>query len=71
MRPLVLGGIVLIALGAFLLVRGGTFTTQRSVVEVGDLKISADERRTIPPLVGGALAIAGVVMVVAGARKKG
>jgi len=71
MRPLVIAGIVLLGLGAFVLIRGGSFTTKRNVLEVGDLKVSASERQSIPPWLGGAVAIAGVALLVAGARKQG
>ncbi|MBK6494261.1 MAG: hypothetical protein IPG05_04030 [Gemmatimonadetes bacterium] len=71
MRPLSLAGIALICVGAFLLIRGGTFTTRRDVLEVGDVKLTADEKQTIPPWVGGVAIIAGVVVVAAGMRKNG
>jgi hypothetical protein len=70
MRPLIIAGIVLLGLGAFVLIRGGSFTTKRNVLQVGDLKVSASERQSIPPWVGGAAVLAGVVMLVAGARKR-
>ena len=70
MRPLIIAGIVLLGLGAFVLIRGGSFTTKRNVLQVGDLKVSASERQSIPPWVGGAALIAGVAMLIAGARKR-
>jgi hypothetical protein len=70
MRPLIIAGIVLLGLGAFVLISGGSFTTKRNVLEVGDLKVSASERQSIPPWLGGAAAVAGVVLLVAGARKR-
>ena len=70
MRPLSLAGIALICVGAFLLIRGGTFTTRRDVLEVGDVKLTANEKQTIPPWVGGVAIIAGVVVVAAGMRQR-
>ncbi|MBP6571604.1 MAG: hypothetical protein KA226_09320 [Gemmatimonadales bacterium] len=70
MRPLSLAGIALICLGAFLLIRGGTFTTRRDVLEVGDVKLTANEKQTIPPWVGGVAIIAGVVVMAAGMRQR-
>ena len=70
MRPLSLAGIALICVGAFLLIRGGTFTTRRDVLEVGDVKLTADEKQTIPPWVGGVAIIAGVVVMAAGMRQR-
>ena len=70
MRPLSLAGIALICVGAFLLIRGGTFTTRRDVLDVGDVTLTADEKQTIPPWVGGVAIIAGVVVVAAGMRQR-
>lgn len=71
MRPLSIAGIVLIILGAIVLVRGGSFTSRRDVVKVGDLKITADEQQTIPPWVGGLAIVAGLGLVVTGGRRQG
>ena len=70
MRPLSLAGIALICVGAFLLIRGGTFTTRRDVLDVGDVTLTANEKQTIPPWVGGVAIIAGVVVVAAGMRQR-
>jgi hypothetical protein len=70
MRPLILAGIVLLGLGAFVLLRGGSFTTRRDVLKVGDVKITADEQQSIPPWLGGVALVAGVVLIAAGARKR-
>ncbi len=70
MRPLIIAGLVLLGLGAFLLVRGGSFTSRKDVLEVGDVKITANERQSIPPWVGGAALLAGAGLLVAGMRKQ-
>ena len=70
MCPLSLLGIALICVGAFLLIRGGTFTTRKDVLKVGDVKVTADDEQTIPPWVGGVAVIAGVVVVAAGMRQR-
>ena len=70
MKPImIVAGLVLIALGAVVLVRGGTFTSKRDVLKVGDLKVTADEQQTIPPWVGGLAVIVGIGVVAAGARR--
>lgn len=71
MRPLSLLGIALICIGAFLLVRGGSFTTRRDVLKVGDVKLTADEQQTVPPWVGGIAILAGAAAVAAGTRQRG
>jgi hypothetical protein len=69
MRPIILAGIVLLCLGVFFLIRGGTFTTRRDVLKVGDVKVTADEQQSIPPWAGWVVVAAGVGCVVAGARR--
>jgi drug/metabolite transporter (DMT)-like permease len=68
MRPLTIAGIVVLVLGAFFLIRGGSFTTRRDVLKVGDLKVTADEQQAVPPWAAGLAIVAGVAMIVAGAR---
>ena len=70
MRPFIVAGIVLLGLGAFLLVRGGTFTSRKDVLKVGDVKITANERQSIPPWVGGVALLVGAGLLVAGARQR-
>jgi hypothetical protein len=70
MRPLIVAGIVLLGLGAFLLVRGGSFTSRKDVLKVGDVKITANERQSIPPWVGGVALLVGAGLLVAGARQR-
>ena len=71
MRQLVIAGVVLVGLGAFLFFRGGSFTTKHDVLQVGDVKVSADEKQSIPPWLGGAAMVVGVALiVVAGAQKR-
>ena len=69
MRPTLIAGIVLLGLGAFVLLRGASFTSREDVLKVGDVKVTADSRRSIPPWIGAAAMVAGVVVIVAGARR--
>lgn len=66
-------GVILIVIGLFALATGGFSWTQREkVLDVGPIEATAERHKTLPlpPLVGGAALIAGVVLVVAGSRKK-
>jgi len=59
-------GIVLIVLGVVGLAYGGLSWTRRdTIVDAGPIEITADktERVPLPPIVGGLLLIAGVVLV--------
>jgi drug/metabolite transporter (DMT)-like permease len=70
MRTTSILGIALIAVGAFLFFRGGSFTTRKDVIKIGDLKVSADEEHPIAPWVAGVAVLAGAVLVVTGVRSK-
>jgi hypothetical protein len=65
-----IAGIVLIILGAFVLLRGGSFTTRRDVLKIGDVKVSADEQQMIPSWAGVVAIVAGVALLVAGSKKR-
>jgi len=70
MRSSLIAGIVLLVLGAFVLLRGASFTSRRDVLKVGDVKVTADEKQSIPPWVGWAAVVAGVVIIGVGARQR-
>ena len=69
MKPLVLLGIVLAALGGFIVVRGLTYTKDKSVLEIAGLKASVEEKRSIPNWVGIVALVGGIGLIVAGAGK--
>ena len=70
MRQSIIAGVVILVFGAYVVLRGVSFTSKRDVVKVGDLKITADEQRTIPQWVGGAAIAVGVGLIVVGTRKR-
>ncbi len=74
MRPLAIVGVILIVLGAVALAyQGITYTTSEKVVDLGPLKLEAKKEKTIPlpPVLGGAALLAGVVLLIAGSRGRG
>ncbi len=67
--PLIIIGIVLIAVGLVSLAyQGITYTSRETVLNLGLINATADTEKTIPlpPILGG-LALAGSVIVLAGA----
>ena len=70
MRPFVLIGVVLIAIGAFLMYQGGTFKTKDKILEVGDVAITADKKHSVPTWAAGLAIVAGLGLVVAGAAQR-
>jgi hypothetical protein len=70
MRPLALVGILLLALGAFILFRGVSYKSRDEVLRVGDLKASVEERHAVPTWAGGAAIVAGIVLLAAGMKRR-
>ncbi len=71
-KALVFVGVVLIAAGAMgLFYRAIPYTSRDVVIDVGPLKATAETSKTwpIPPILGGLAIVAGIVVVIAGARK--
>jgi hypothetical protein len=70
MKPSLIIGIVLVVLGGFVLVRGLSYSSDRQVLKVGDLKASVEEKRAVPTWVGALAIVGGLALVVAGSRRK-
>ncbi len=70
MRLSPIAGILLVLAGGFVLINGGSFTTRRDVLKVGDMKVSAEEQHPIQPWIAGTAIVAGVALVAAGARRR-
>jgi hypothetical protein len=70
MKPLVIAGVVLAGLGAFVLLKGLTYASQSNVLKVGDLQVTAEEHRLVPPWVGGVALVGGLVLIGAGVGKR-
>ena len=68
MKPQSIIGILLIVFGAFVVFKGLTYRSQTDSVRIGDVKITAEQRRTIPTWVGVAALVGGLVVLTAGAR---
>jgi hypothetical protein len=73
MKPIAILGVVLIVFGlAALAYQGITYTTRETVIDIGPLHATADREKTLrlPPVVGIAAVAGGVVLLIAGARKR-
>lgn len=70
MKVATIAGIVLILAGGYFLFAGGSITTRREVVDVGPLKVSAEEQHPIRPWAAGLALLGGVALVVVGVRRK-
>jgi len=71
-KPMIIIAVILIALGVVALAyQGISYTTREKVVDLGPLKLTADNTRTIPlPPIVGAVALVGGVALLVIARKR-
>lgn len=72
MKPAAIVGILLVIIGVIGLAYGGiSYTKEKTVVDIGPIKATADERKTIPvpPVLGGLALVGGIVLIVTGAKK--
>ncbi len=70
MRPLGWVGLLLIIAGAVVAAMGGIgYTKSRNEVEVGPIKVAAEERGLVPPVAGVAAIAIGAILVFVGRKK--
>ena len=69
MRILQVLGAILIVGGLFVLIKSPSYSSEKSVFKVGDIEAKVAQEHPISPWAGGAALAAGVVLIVAGARK--
>ncbi|MES2305208.1 MAG: hypothetical protein V4558_06860 [Gemmatimonadota bacterium] len=69
MRPTGIAGLVLIVLCVVVLVTGGGFTTKKDILKIGDVKVTADDKQSIPPWVAGVGIIAGIGLLATSRRR--
>jgi hypothetical protein len=69
MRPLGWIGVILIVAGLVVLaLRGVSYTKEREEVALGPVKVAAEKKGFVPPVVGAAAIAVGVALVFAGRR---
>ena len=67
-----LAGIVLVVLGVLALAYGGfSYTTREKIVDIGPIEATAEteEHVPLPPILGGAALVGGIVLLVFAGRK--
>jgi hypothetical protein len=70
MRLLQVSGVLLIALGLWVLIRPPSYPHEESVFKLGNVEAKMQEQRPVPPWLGGAALGAGVVLFVVGLKRR-
>lgn len=70
MRALMLIGILLVGVGGYVVFKGMSYRSEKTVVKVGEFEAKVEQQRSIPAWAGGLAIVGGVALVVAGARKR-
>jgi hypothetical protein len=69
MRVLQILGALLILGGLFVLIKSPSYSSEKSLLKIGDMEAKVSQERAIPPWAGGAGIAAGVILIVVAARK--
>jgi uncharacterized membrane protein YidH (DUF202 family) len=72
MKPITWVGILLIVLGALALAyQGFNYTRHERVMDVGPMHVTREDREwvSVPPILGGLALVAGIAVLVVGAKK--
>ena len=73
MKTATIAGIILVVLGVIALAYGGiSYTREEKVLDIGPIEATAErhERIPIPPVLGGLALAGGIILLVAGARRR-
>jgi hypothetical protein len=70
MHVSLLAGAVLAVLGAFIIVKGVSYTREESVFKLGGIEAKVEQERRIPEWAGGIALGAGLVLLVTGLKKR-
>jgi hypothetical protein len=70
MRVSLIAGLVLAALGAFVVFKGVSYTKEESVFKFGGLEAKMQQKNRVPEWLGGVALGAGLVLVLTGLKKR-
>lgn len=63
-------GVLLLIGGGFVLVHGGYITTGREVVDIGGLRVSAEQRSEVEPWMAGLALVVGTALSIGGLTRR-
>jgi hypothetical protein len=69
MRALQISGLLLVAIGLWVIIRPPSYSHDETVLKFADVEAKMQQQRTVPEWAGGIALGAGIVIVVLGFRK--
>jgi len=69
MRVLQVSGLILIAIGLWVIIRPPSYSRDETVLKLGDIEAKMQQQRAVPGWAGGMALGAGIVIVLVGFRK--
>ena len=69
MRALQISGLVLIAIGLWIIIRPPSYSRDETVLRLGNIEAKMQQQRTVPEWAGGIALGAGIMIVLAGFKK--
>jgi hypothetical protein len=70
MRALQISGVILIAIGLWIIIRPPSYSREESVFKLGDVEAKMQQQHPVPGWLGGLALGAGLVLVVVGVAKR-
>lgn len=70
MRGTLIAGVVLAVIGAFVVIKGLSYTREESVFKFGGLEAKVEQKHRVPEWIGGLALGAGLVLVITGLKKR-
>jgi hypothetical protein len=70
MRVSLIVGAILAVVGAFVIIKGVSYTREESVFKLGGIEAKVEQKHRIPEWAGGIALGAGLVLLVTGLRKR-
>jgi hypothetical protein len=69
MRALQISGLVLMAIGLWIIIRPPSYSRDETVLRLGNIEAKMQQQRTVPEWAGGIALGAGIMIVLAGFKK--
>jgi len=70
MRALQISGLVFIAIGVWMIIRPPSYSREESIFKLGNIEAKMQREHSVPGWVGGVLVGAGLVLAIAGLKKR-